>query len=76
MLINLNRDAIAKYKKNVGIKKEYKGDLNLFTWTDELSYLEDVEEDEEDLAEYDYNREEEVTSDIELHSESEEEEED
>ena len=62
MLINLNRDAVANYKKNVGIKKEYKGDLNLFTWTDELSYLEDVEEDEEDLAEY--NVGEEVNSDI------------
>ena len=74
MLINLNREAIANYKKNVGIKEVYKGDLSLFTWTDKLSYLEDVEEDEEDLAEYD--RGEEVNSDIELSSESEEEQED
>ena len=73
MMINLNRDAIARYKKDIGISKEYKGDLNLFTWKDELSYLEDVEEDDEDLAEYDY--EDEVNSDMEDDSDSEEEEE-
>ena len=72
MLINLNRDAIAKYKKSIGISKQYKGDLNLFSWTNELSYLEDVEETDEDLAEYDY--EDEVNSDMEYNSESEEEE--
>lgn len=74
MLINLNKDAIEKYKKNIGITKQYKGDLNLFTWTDELSYLEDVDESAEDLAEYDY--EEEANSDMEYSSDSEEEEED
>ena len=51
MLINLNRKAIANYKKNVGIKEVYKGDLSLFTWTDE--------EDEEDLAELSSESEEE-----------------
>ena len=70
MLINLNKDSIEKYKKNIGITKEYKGNLNLFTWMDELSYLEDVDESMEDLAEYDY--EEEVNSDMEDSSEEEE----
>lgn len=71
MLINLNKEAIEKYKKNIGITKEYKGDLNLFSWKDELSYLDDVEETEEDLAEYDY--EEVVNSDMEYDSDSAEE---
>ena len=68
MLINLNKEAIEKYKKNIGITKEYKGDLNLFSWKDELSYLDDVEETEEDLAEYDY--EDVVNSDMEYDSDS------
>ena len=71
MLINLNKESIEKYKKNIGITKEYKGDLNLFSWKDELSYLDDVEETEEDLAEYDY--EEVVNSDMEYDSDSAEE---
>ena len=63
MMINLNKKTVDKYKKDVGITQEYKGPLNLFTWEDELSYLHDVEEDEEDLAEYDY--EDVVNSDME-----------
>ena len=75
MLINLNKEAIEKYKKNIGITKQYKGDLDLFKWTDELTYLEDVDEDEEDLAEYDYE-DEMINSDMECDSDSEEEKED
>ena len=74
MLINLNKEAIDKYKKNIGITKEYRGDLNVVSWKDELSYLEDVEEDEADLAEYDY--EDAVNSDMEYDSEDSEEEKD
>ena len=72
MMINLNKDAIEKYKKDIGITKEYKGNLNLFNWIDELSYLEDIAEDniEEDLAEYEF--EEEVNTDMEEESEVEE----
>ena len=73
MLINLNKEAIEKYKKNIGITKQYNGDLDLFKWTDELSYLEDVEEDEADLAEYDYE-EDLINSDMEYDSDSDEEE--
>ena len=72
MMINLNKDAIEKYKKDIGITKEQKGNLNLFNWIDELSYLEDIAEDniEEDLAECDF--EEEVNTDMEEESEVEE----
>ena len=63
MMINLNQANIEKYKSEVGIKNEYKGRLDLFSWKDELSYLEDVEEDMYDLAEYDY--EDQVNSDME-----------
>ena len=72
MMINLNKENIEKYKKNVGITTEYNGTLDLFTWKDELSYLGDIEEDEDDLAEYEY--EDEVNSDMENASENEEEE--
>ena len=65
MMINLNKQIVDKYKKDIGITQEYKGPLNLFTWEDELSYLEDIVEDEieEDLAEYEY--EDAVNSDME-----------
>ena len=63
MMINLNQANIEKYKSEVGIKSEYKGRLDLFSWKDELNYLEDVEEDMFDMAEYDY--EDQVNSDME-----------
>lgn len=72
MMINLNKENIEKYKTNVGITTEYNGPLDLFTWKDELGYLGDIEEDEDDLAEYEY--EDEVNSDMENASENEEEE--
>ena len=74
MMINLNKENIEKYKKNIGITTEYNGSLDLFTWKDELSYLADIEEDEDDLAEYEY--EDEVNSDMEDASGNEEVEED
>ena len=64
MLMNLNDDAIKQYKKNIGITKEYKGNLKLIKWKDELAYLEniaDVEDksEEEDVINSDMESEEE-----------------
>ena len=68
MLMNLNDDAIKQYKKNIGITKEYKGSLNLIKWKDELTYLEDVEDEseEEDNINSDMESEEEYLEEEEI----------
>ena len=43
MMINLNQQAVKKFKENNKISKLYDGDLRLVNWEDEMNYLEDVE---------------------------------
>ena len=68
MLMTLNDDAIKKYKKNIGITKEYKGNLNLINWKDEVS-LERIADYEEESEEEDM-----INSDMESEQEDQEEE--
>ena len=70
MKINLNQDIINWYKDNIGIKEEYKGDINVINWEDEMSDIDNIgEELESDEDEY------EVNSDMKMESEQEEEDE-
>ena len=71
MMINLNQDIIKWYKDNIGIKEEYKGDINVINWEDEMSDIDNIGEEllESDEDEY------EVNSDMESESEQEEEDE-
>ena len=70
MMINLNQDVIKWYKENIGIKEEYKGDINVINWEDEMSDIDNIgEELESDEDEY------EVNSDMKSESEQEEEDE-
>lgn len=68
MLMTLNDDAIKQYKKNIGITKEYKGNLNLINWKDEVS-LERIADYEEESEEEDV-----INSDMESEQEDQEEE--
>ena len=68
MLMTLNDDAIKQYKKNIGITKEYKGNLNLINWKDEVS-LERIADYEEESEEEDV-----INSDMESEQEDLEEE--
>ena len=68
MLMTLNDDAIKQYKKNIGITKEYKGNLNLINWKDEVS-LERIADYEEESEEEDM-----INSDMESEQEDQEEE--
>ena len=48
MMINLNQQAVKKFKENNKISKLYDGDLRLINWEDEMNYLEDVEVDSDE----------------------------
>ena len=48
MMINLNQQAVKKFKENNKISKLYDGDLRLVNWEDEMNYLEDVEVDSDE----------------------------
>ena len=47
-MINLNQQAVKKFKENNKISKLYDGDLRLVNWEDEMNYLEDVEVDSDE----------------------------
>ena len=52
MLMTLNDDAIKQYKKNIGITKEYKGNLNLIKWKDEVSLESIFDYEDESVVDY------------------------